>query len=118
MVALPANLAAAAAILHTHRDPPHQQSGTSAALGVLSGYDQLMIEEDREERSDESDAASITSDEMSEALDAVKAASPSLAGTLDAARVTPEGLADSHGRATSDEPDAAHSAAGEENKRD
>jgi hypothetical protein len=69
---------------------------------VLSGYDRMMIKEDRDEISQENDATTITSDEMSEAFGAMKAASPSLAGALDAAGVSPGGLAGSHERATSD----------------
>jgi hypothetical protein len=66
-----------------------------------------MIDEDREGLSEESGAADATSGEMAEALDSMKSASSSLAGAIDASRVTPEGLASSHGRAAPDEHDAA-----------
>lgn len=65
-----------------------------------------MIEEDEDRgQPEESAAASATPAEMAEALDSVKSEAPSLAGAIDAAHVTPEGLAGSHDRATTDEHD-------------
>lgn len=79
----------------------------SAALPVLSGYDSLMIEESGEQLPQESEPTSTTSGDMAEALNAMRASSPSLGATIDAAEVSPDELAGAHGRATSDEPDAA-----------
>lgn len=73
----------------------------------FSSYAALMIEEGREPSSD----TSTTSADMTEALDAVKASSPGLAAQIDAAGVSPDKLADAHGRATSGEHEAAQPAA-------
>lgn len=66
-----------------------------------------MIEKGGEQLPQESGPTGTTSDDMAEALNAVRASSPSLGAALDAAGVTPDELADSHDRATSDEHDAA-----------
>ncbi|MGH3781412.1 MAG: hypothetical protein ACRDRO_12495 [Pseudonocardiaceae bacterium] len=62
-----------------------------------------MIDKDQEELPEPGDAESVGPGDMAEALEAIKSASPSLAGEIDAANVTPESLADSHDRATSDD---------------
>ncbi|HEX5348345.1 MAG TPA: hypothetical protein VFW64_14765 [Pseudonocardiaceae bacterium] len=70
-----------------------------------------MIDEDREDVSASSDAASVGSSEMAEALKSIKSADPSLASQIDAANLTPESLAGSHDRA--DEHDSGKHAAPE-----
>jgi hypothetical protein len=74
-----------------------------------------MIEKAQGEPSDET--ADVTSAEMAEALKSVKSAAPGLAGALDAANLTPEGLANAHERATSEEHNAGPAAEGQANER-
>lgn len=99
---------------HSHRPETLRHRHTSSALPAVSGYDQLMIEKDRAEPSEATDAASVGSSEMAEALKSIKSASPSLAGEIDAAQVTPESLVGSHDRATVDEHGTAQHAAPEQ----
>jgi|GraSoiStandDraft_43_1057313.scaffolds.fasta_scaffold1463604_1 hypothetical protein len=72
-----------------------------------------MIDNDQEDVSAPSDAASAGSSEMAEALKSIKSAAPSLASEIDAAQVTPESLAGAHDRATSEEHGTAKHAAPE-----
>jgi hypothetical protein len=70
-----------------------------------------MIDKDQEDVSAPSGTASAGSSEMAEALNSIKSADPSLASAIDAADVTPESLASSHDRATTDDHGSAqHSA--------
>jgi hypothetical protein len=69
-----------------------------------------MIDKDEGELSEPDGAVPAGSGGMAEALESIKAASPSLAGDINAANVTAESLADSHDRATSDQP-GKHAAA-------
>jgi hypothetical protein len=66
-----------------------------------------MIEEGMDETPSDTDT---TSEDMAEALDAVKASSPSLAAKIDAADMSPDKLADAHGRASSGQHEAAQPA--------
>lgn len=77
-----------------------------------------MIEESGEQPPQESEPRSTVSADMAEALNAMRASSPSLGATIDAAGVSPDELADAHGRATSAEPDAAKPTRDEEKVRD
>lgn len=70
-----------------------------------------MIEESSEQSSQPSEPASTGSaDDMAAALADMKGSSPSMSAAIDAAGITPDKLADSHGRATPGEHDAASSA--------
>ena len=70
-----------------------------------------MIEESSEQSSQTNEPASAGSpDDMAAALADMKASSPSMSAAIDAAGVTPDTLAHSHDRATSDEHDAAQPA--------
>lgn len=67
-----------------------------------------MIEESSEQASQSNEPASTASpDDMAAALADMKASSPSMSAAIDAAGITPNTLAESHDRATSDEHDAA-----------
>ncbi|MDQ4093107.1 MAG: hypothetical protein M3143_06805 [Actinomycetota bacterium] len=73
-----------------------------------------MIEESSEQSSQTNEPASEGSpDDMAAALSDMKASSPSMGAAIDGAGITPNKLADSHQRATSDEHDAARSTAEE-----
>ncbi|MGH3847846.1 MAG: hypothetical protein ACRDS0_41525 [Pseudonocardiaceae bacterium] len=74
-----------------------------------------MIDKDQEELPEPSEAENVGSGGMAEALESIKAASPSLAADIDAAKVTPDSLAGSHDRATSD--DSATSAISDQQGR-
>ncbi len=73
-----------------------------------------MIEESSEQSSQTNESASTASpDDMAAALADMKASSPSMSAAIDAAEITPNTLASSHNRATSDDHDAAQPTAEE-----
>jgi hypothetical protein len=68
----------------------------------------MMIEESSEQSSQPTEPASTGSpDDMAAALADMRGSSPSMSAAIDASGLTPDKLADSHGRATAGEHDAA-----------